>query len=69
MNGLKRISLKIVITLCGLINKMSYVQEYFKMLHLFQENKITEEEWKRYCMLTLEKLMRNNSDVLARLKR
>lgn len=41
---------------------------YDKKFQEFKNGKITEEEWKEYCTVILNKLLENNKEVFKRLK-
>ena len=41
---------------------------YDKKFQEFKDGKVSEEEWKEYCTVVLEKLLENNKEVLERLK-
>lgn len=41
---------------------------YNKVYNWFQEGKVSEEIWNKFCMACLENLMEKNKEVLDRLK-
>lgn len=43
-------------------------KEYLAMFRKFKAGEITEVEWKVYCIAILEELIKENRDILLRLK-
>lgn len=43
-------------------------KEYLAMFRKFKAGEITELEWKVYCTMILDELIRENIDVIMRLK-
>jgi GH24 family phage-related lysozyme (muramidase) len=47
---------------------MINTEEYMTLLDLFMQKKITEQEWRDYCSQLLTEILKENKDVLIRLK-